>query len=210
MTDEIVIAKSSVTRKLDLACGQSCRDGFEGVDLWDGAKHQLDLLEFPWPFEDNSVAELHCSHFVEHIPMGYIDAYSTIWPSPATDGFGPRKDVLFAFFDECHRVLVPDGKMTVITPSARSNRAFQDPTHRRFIVGETYYYLNAAWRKIQKLDHYNVGCNFEVVDIQVTCDSALGLLHPQAHSRHIVNYWNTTIDYVATLKALKPSPKELA
>jgi predicted SAM-dependent methyltransferase len=117
--------------RLNLACGQVPRDGFEGVDLWSGATHQMDLLKFPWKWASSSVDELYSAHFVEHIPM-------ELTPS--------GQDLFLAFFDECWRILKNGGVMTVVCPNARSNRAFQDPTHRRFIVGETFMYLSDEWR----------------------------------------------------------------
>jgi hypothetical protein len=42
-----------------------------------------------------------------------------------------------------------------------STRAFQDPTHRRFIPAATAYYFNKQWREVNKLDHYNVVCDFD-------------------------------------------------
>lgn len=45
--------------RLDLACGQNPREGFEGVDLWAGATHRVNLLRFPWPWQDGEADELH-------------------------------------------------------------------------------------------------------------------------------------------------------
>ena len=104
--------------RLDLGCGQNPREGFDGVDLLaPNPAYRVDLFSFPFPWADNEVDELHCSHFVEHLP-------ATTTP----DG----RDYLLAFFDECWRILRPGGTMTVIVPNARSNRAFQDPPYRRW------------------------------------------------------------------------------
>jgi len=183
-------AEATKPLRLDLASGQTPREGFDGVDLWSGARHSIDLLKFPWPWKDSSVDELHCSHFIEHIPMEYLSIG------------GRRKDLFFAFFDECWRVLKKDAKLTVICPNARSNRAFQDPTHRRFIVAETFLYLHRPWRESQKLDHYAVDCNFHV-----QCDpivpAEIGLLHPEAQMRRFTESWNVILDWQATLTAIK-------
>ena len=59
--------------KLSLACGDNKPDGFLGVDIakTTSADYVQNLLEFPWKqFDDNSVDEIECSHFVEHIPHG--------------------------------------------------------------------------------------------------------------------------------------------
>ena len=36
----------AITRKLDLACGQTPLDGFEGVDIYDGAPIVCDLMGY--------------------------------------------------------------------------------------------------------------------------------------------------------------------
>jgi hypothetical protein len=158
MVDELVEAPKPPL-KLDLACGQGCKDGFVGVDMapTPAAKYVFNLLKFPWPFEDNSVEEIHCSHFIEHIPMAFIgkDGQYRLVPETHDD-----QDLFFAFFDECHRILKHFGKMTVFCPASASDRAFQDPTHRRFITDITFNYLSKKWRSDTGLSHYNVKANF--------------------------------------------------
>lgn len=182
--------------KLDLACGDNKREGFFGVDFikTDSTDFECNLLKFPWPWEDNSVEELHCSHFIEHVPMCYISPtgeYKNI-PEPGD------KDLLFAFFDECYRILKPGASLTIWCPCARSNRAFQDVTHRRFIVGETFLYMNKEWRTVNKLEHYNVQCDF-IVNVDPMVASELALLHPEAAARRINESWNIVYDWKATL-----------
>ena len=185
--------------KLDLAGGQNVREGFEGVDIWEGAQHRVNLLQFPWPFETSSVTELHCSHFIEHIPMEFVDDRGTYVPC----GTPGAKDLFFKFFDECWRVLQPGGWLTVIAPCARSNRAFQDPTHRRFIVAESFLYLFKDWREANKLDHYNVACNF-TGDVNPTVYAEMNLRAPEVQQQKFNECWNTILDWYAKLKAVKP------
>lgn len=207
------VAKAPVTRKLDLASGQSPKDGFEGVDLWSGAQHVINLQDYPWRtrasgatpsacIENESVLELHCSHYIEHIPMCEVFQYMS------DDDFangGKLKDALFAFFDECYRILVPGGWMTVIWPSHRSDRAFQDPTHRRFPTAQTMLYMSEEWRRVNKLDHYNVDCNFGVF-CNPTIPEEINLRHQEVANKMINNYWNTTVDWVAKLQKLPRLP----
>jgi predicted SAM-dependent methyltransferase len=174
--------------KLDLACGKNKRVGYTGVDISPeaGADITQDLLRFPWQWEDNEVEEIHCSHYIEHIPMEIYEG----------------QDLFFRFFDECYRILRPGGIMTVVCPNARSNRAFQDPTHRRFIVGETFFYLNKEWREMQRLDHYNVKCNFGIGIVPIISPE-LTLLHQDAQARRINECWNVVLDWSAKLTAVK-------
>jgi predicted SAM-dependent methyltransferase len=131
--------------KLDLACGNNKMEGFTGVDCVKLEKVDIicNLQEYPWPFEDGSVEEIFCSHYVEHIPHG--------------DG----KDGLFRFFDECCRILKPGGTIKVIAPYYSSIRAWQDPTHRRAISEATFFYMNKGWREQNKLEYYQVDCDFD-------------------------------------------------
>ena len=141
---------------VDLACGQNkvtkealniteeCQ--IVGVDIAGDCDIHHDLFnDFPYPFKDGTIDHVYSSHFIEHIPMEYING----------------KDKLFAFIDEVYRILKVGGKATLIFPNAMSVRAFQDPTHRRFIPASTIYYFSKQWRDINKLNHYNVVCDFD-------------------------------------------------
>jgi len=151
--------KPSKPLKLSLACGQNKPEGFKGVDIakTDQTDYVQDLLQFPWSqFADNSVDEIECSHFVEHIPHG--------------NGYN---DPFFQFFDEIYRILKPAefdpanpnialrGFATITCPYYSSMRAWQDPTHNRAISEASFLYLNKQWRIDNKLDHYPVTCDFD-------------------------------------------------
>jgi len=198
-----LVAPGGPTLKLDLAAGQTPREGFEGVDLFEGAKHVVDLQRFPWPWADSSVAEVHCSHYVEHIPAIYVGANGDALDErgqPFTSATG--KDALFAFFDELYRILVPGGTATIIVPCGRSNRGFQDPTHRRFFMAETFIYLNREWRQQQKLDHYEVGCHF-MGDVSPIIPTEYAAWSSDVQARRFTHEWNTIVDWQAVLRAIK-------
>ena len=112
--------------KLDLGCGVNKKPGFIGVDCLklDGVDEIVDLKK-PWPWKDNSVAEAHCSHFVEHLTG--------------------RERIFFC--NELYRVLVPGGTAQLITPHWSSARAYGDMTHQWPPVSEFwFYYLDKPWR----------------------------------------------------------------
>lgn len=151
--------KEAPVLKLSLACGNRKPEGFKGVDIakTDAVDYVQDLLTFPWKqFADNSVDEIECSHFVEHIPHG--------------NGYN---DPFFQFFDEIYRILKPAefdpnnpnvpirGFANIVTPYYSSMRAWQDPTHQRAISEASYLYLNKQWRVDNMLDHYPVSCDFD-------------------------------------------------
>lgn len=143
--------------KLDLACGQNKQEGFYGVDHveTDVTDEIVDLLEFPWPWEDNSVSEIHCSHFVEHIPH-------RAWWIPESR----HRDIFWMFLDEVWRVCQPDAKVSIIHPFANSDRADQDPSHERRINAVTWQlYASKDAREQNGLSHYPTVCDFEVVSL---------------------------------------------
>lgn len=185
---------------LDLGCGQSPREGFEGVDLVPGptVKHVVNLFKFPWPWADNSVEKIFTSHLLEHIPMAYVSPkgeYKLV-PDSKDD-----QDLFFRFFDECWRILTHNGRMLVVVPAVGSDRAFQDPTHRRFFPSETFLYLSRKWREAQKLDHYNVKCSFSS-----TCDAHFtepAARVEEVQSRMVRQYRNFVTDWIANLTAVK-------
>jgi len=112
--------------RLDLACGQSPREGLEGVDLNTPGCRTVNLIRFRWPWECRSVDEIYSSHFVEHNPTIYVtlDGSTSPLPRPAEE-----KDLFFAFFDERWRILEFGGVMTVINAVLRSNCGFQKFWH---------------------------------------------------------------------------------
>lgn len=137
--------------RLDLGCGQSPQEGHTGVDRYAKGAVNFDLWSGEkWPWEDESVDELFSSHTIEHIEPG------NRWTTYTGQG-----NLFYFFFEECWRILKPGGSFKLIWPSLKSVRAFQDPTHCRFIPMETLYYLDRNVREMNKLDHYSTqACDF--------------------------------------------------
>lgn len=198
---ELAKPSADLDLKLDLACGQRSKPGFEGVDICPGptVKHVVNLARYPWPWEDDSVAEIRCDHYIEHIALGWIgkDGSFKIQADEPTD-----KEAFFAFFDECYRIMKPGAKLYIVTPCGRNDRAFQDPTHRRFIFQQNFAYLSKAWRLREKLDHYNVACDF---DGTVEARSAIGeeVYASEVARKRFMHWWNIVEDWGVCLTALK-------
>lgn len=171
---------------LDLGCGNNKQPGFKGVDITKKgtqADVACDLLEYPWPFKDNSVEQVFASHYLEHLP--HINSWD---------------DHLFRTMNEVYRILKKGGLATFITPYYTSQRAIQDPTHQRSIGEATYLYFTKAWRKINKLEHYPIKCDFEIVKIDHSVTEEY-----QGHAQEAVqyaatHYWNVISDIVVVLK----------
>ncbi len=198
--------------KLDLGSGLTAREGFEGVDIRGGkAKHVVDLFKFPWPFADDSVDEIACSHLLEHIPAREVenrDLHVGLSNEMAERYLGA--DMMFAFMDECWRIMKVGAWMNVVVPSGRSDRAFWDPTHRRFLMQTTFLYFAEGWRIVNGLEHYRVSCNFGV-DVGQTMPSEEGLRSAEAQADRFAHYWNVTVDWIARMqKQSRLTPEQSA
>lgn len=103
--------------RINIGAGSEPTDGWCNVD-WidqDGIDVVHNLLEFPWPFEDNSADEIKAIDVLEHMPSFTPD----------------MKSNPIAFVEECHRILKPGGKLTIQVPHYQSPNLWIDPTHVR-------------------------------------------------------------------------------
>jgi len=163
--------------KLDLGCGENKKEGFRGVDLFAAADEKVDLTQFPWPWADCSVEEIFCSHFFEHIA-------------------GPQR---IPFMDECYRILIPKGKMTIIVPYWSSPRAIQDPMHMWPPVAESsFLYFDKGWREANKLTHYLGTCDFEF-SYGYSLDPETALKTQDVQYFHVKHYINAVSDMQVNL-----------
>lgn len=172
--------------KLDLACGDSKRPGYKGIDVAETSStdYIMNLLQFPWDIKSESTEEVHCSHFVEHIPHDIKD--------------GDGRDGLIQFMDELYRILKPGGKATIIVPYLTSVRAFQDPTHRRFLCKESFYYFNKEWMDVNKLSHYGIKANFDMT-FSYYINNELTLKSEEIRNKAFNNDWNAIEDLIIQL-----------
>jgi tetratricopeptide (TPR) repeat protein len=169
--------------QLDIACGKNRKPGFTGVDIWDGADIVADLEKFPWPFEDNSVDEIFCSHYIEHTPD------------------------LISFVNELYRIMKVGAKAEIIAPYYSSIRAWQDPTHLRAISENTYLYFSKQWRTINKLDHYPITADFDF-ECNYYLDQAWQGKSDAEVQFAIKHYINVVSDIRAVLTKRKPGNDE--
>lgn len=223
-----VILREPEPLRLDLGSGPRPAEGFKGVDIVPGVTdYTFDLCcGQRWLFEDDSVDELRSSHFIEHIRADYVPTYRNE-TRPGKHGTlqlrGIMQDALLFFFDEAFRVAKPGALFTVQWPALQSVRAFQDPTHRRFIPHTTITYLSREGRTVMGVEHYGATCNW-IGTVAPTIpkppeteeDKAMALRadssdEKQAWARKIAleqqrsfeRDWNYSIDFIATLKAQK-------
>lgn len=168
--------------KLDIACGDNKQPGFKGVDMvkTPAVDFVWDLEKFPWePFKDNSCEELVITNYLEH-----------------------TKD-FFKFMDEVWRICQNGAIVKITSPYYTSIRAWQDPTHTRTISEATFLYVNQAWLKREKLDHYPVKANFEVVNMHTYINEPWNTKSDEAKQFAMKHYWNVVSDIYVELKAIK-------
>lgn len=158
--------------KLDLACGTNkVAPDFIGIDKrqLEGIDKVMDLEEYPWDIEDESVDEIFCSHYVQY----------------TSD--------LIKFMDEVYRILKPGGTIKIVAPYYTSMRAIQDPTHKRNICEATFLYFNKQWREINKLDYYDIKSDFDFsYGHQWAADYINRAIDHKGFA--LKNYWNVVDD----------------
>lgn len=106
-------------KKLNLGSGHVHLPPSEGwVNLDGNPDTGCDVAAFvpPIPLGDQTFDHILASHFIEHV-----------------------EDTIH-LFNECWRVLKPGGTMKIFVPYALSHGAFQDPTHVKFFVPESFMY----------------------------------------------------------------------
>jgi SAM-dependent methyltransferase len=106
---------------LDLGCGENKvanSIGLDNVQL-PGVDVEHDLLDFPYPFENESIDKIYLRHVIEHFAIENINF----------------------IMNECNRILKNDGLLVITVPHVFSISAFIDPTHRSFFTfGSGYFW----------------------------------------------------------------------
>jgi hypothetical protein len=129
-----------------------------------------------WRFQDNSVDEVFCSHFLEHL--------------------SGQERVLF--FNELYRVLKPGARALMITPDWSHACAYGDPTHKWPPVSSWYaLYLNKAWRDINA-PHVTFTCDFDWTHA-VAWEEWLNSRNNETKTFALQHYINSTRDLHITL-----------
>jgi SAM-dependent methyltransferase len=137
--------------KLDLGCGTLKKEGYIGVDKFKFPEVDIvvDLGSETWPWEDNSVDDVNCYNFIEHL----------------TNFNGKWERV--HFFNELFRVLKKEAKANLAFPHWCSTRYYGDPTHCEPFSEMGFFYLNKKWREEnaphadKKYNPNGYSCDFE-------------------------------------------------
>lgn len=73
------------------------------------------LMQYPWPFQDESAEHIKAKDIIEHMATHLSDGRSSI----------------IAFIEECYRILKPGGMLWIQTPAWDAEFLWIDPTHVR-------------------------------------------------------------------------------
>lgn len=112
--------------KLNIGCGRDYRPDWINIDISPDVKAEshIDIGKQPFPAENGTCDEIYISGVLEQI--------------------GPNNELLHAM-NECHRVLKPGGKMTIIVPNAKYAIAHRDPMDIRKFTYDTFkYFIESA------------------------------------------------------------------
>ena len=127
--------------RLNLGACDRRLEGFVSVDICPPADQIVDLSEYPWPWEANSVDEVAAFDLIEHLP----DRIATM--------------------NELHRILKPGAVAHIIVPNAAKGAGFfQDPTHQTPWCMNSFQYFEAgsfAHRRLARA--YGITAAFRVV-----------------------------------------------
>jgi hypothetical protein len=131
---------------------------------------------FPWPLNDNSVEECFCAYMLNRIPG----------------------ELRGKFMDELWRVLIPDGKATVIVPYWTSPRAIQDPNSAwPPLCEQSFLYFNRQFREVNQ-EPNTCKCNFDAVAGHAL-DPETASRNDDTRSHWIKHYLNVVNDLHVTL-----------
>lgn len=195
--------------KIDLACGDNKREDYIGIDKIKTAStdYVWDLEVFPWPIESDSVEEINCSHYIEHIPHQNPrkEIEKVLNESSSFEEFKKKfkekeeeKDGFVKFINEVYRILKPGGKVHIVSPYYTSMRAFGDPTHTRYIADSSLWYLSREWMETNNLSHYGLDCDFDVkLSYYITNEMTLKSEH--VRNEAFQHDWNAVDDVIIEL-----------
>jgi predicted SAM-dependent methyltransferase len=119
--------------KLDIGCGNACREGYIGMDIAKFSKDVkiiVNLEKQKIPCKDNSVDEIYCAHVLEHLnnPIEVLD--------------------------EFNRILKPGGKLIIRVPYFADSQA-NVPMHKNYwscrckmFFDNSYFEMNSKWKSV--------------------------------------------------------------
>ena len=102
-----------------------------------------DMLNYPYPFKNNSIHTIYLRHVIEHFAIEEI------------------KKII----SECYRILSNNGKLIISVPHAFSLAAYTDVTHKSFFTFNGGKFFDKNYSK----SYYNTDSNFKYNLIKIDC-----------------------------------------
>lgn len=106
-------------KKINLGCGKKYLEGYINTDVNRSVKADVyfNLNRIPYPFKKNFADLIRLDNVLEHL------------------------DDIPKVMQELHRILKPAGIAEIYLPYAKSDGAFQDPTHKHFFTEKSMDYF---------------------------------------------------------------------
>ena len=176
--------------KLNLGCGQNRIEGYVNADREPAVEPDvvMDLEEFPWPFEDNSVDEVVANHVLEHV--------------------GADANVFIGIMQELYRVCRPGALVHIAVPHPRHDNFVDDPTHVRAITPMTLSLFSkencAKWKELGAANsplaiYANVDFKLRQSNATVTEE-----FKDRPNLDELVEHWNNVaIEYRMVIEVIK-------
>ena len=145
--------------KLNLGCGQNRLEGYVNADREPVVEPDvvMDMEEFPWPFEDDSVDEVRANHVLEHV--------------------GAAPQVFIGIMQELYRVCRGGARIHIAVPHPRHDNFLDDPTHVRAVTPMTLSLFSKRkceeWRSEGAANSplaLYAGVDFELREVNVVVD----------------------------------------
>lgn len=129
---------------INLGCGRKYIEGYINCDIAKSIKADkyFDLNKFPYPFSSGSADEILLDNVMEH--LGSIPSV----------------------MEELHRILKHKGLLRIYVPYAKSDGAFQDPTHIHFFTEKSMNYFCDGF----EFNYYSES-RFTLLKAQLLCDN---------------------------------------
>lgn len=147
---------SAAPVKINLGAGSELKEGFINCDWLQlpGIEKVFNLLNFPWPFDDQSADEISAHDVLEHMP-----------PFTNTGASFP-----ISFVEEAHRILRPGGKLFIQVPHWQSRNLWIDLTHVRGYDEKSMDYFDPE-KDLGKWYGYYSRCKFSVNAVRTPNDN---------------------------------------
>ena len=157
--------------KIDIGGGRNPREGYKCLDIIDEADFKCNIEHERFPFEDDSVEKFYSHHCLEHI------------------------DNISHVMNEVYRCLALGGTFSIYVPHKDCVLAWQDPTHKRYFVEESFKFFCGEYLKKYKL-LYDIKCCFKKIEVETTAPDnrpeyfreIFALLQKDLRHVKIVNY----------------------